>query len=859
MGTRYHCQNQRRLQLLRTQPGARGNYLNGIDYLEVSDQQKILEVRLLRDLPAVGFLGRENVTIEGSGLPKVIVETASSAGDRLTLRVQVPNNLSAGSKYALRLVESPDKLLQQQIADPTDLPPPPGFDPQLSQIQFAFGSEGNSEFDCRAPEAPAEPGEPPPAIDYLAKDYASFRQLILDHLSVILPQWQERSPADIGVMLVEILAHQADFLSYYQDAIATEAYLGTARKRISLRRHARLLDYRLHEGCNARTWVSIEVDAPQVVLPGLRQARKVKLPPVQFLTEVKGLSKVLRPQERVKFLKGIAAGAEVFELLEEGETTLYQACNEIQFYTWGDQQCQLPEGATRATLKDSGGQLGQYLTAGRVLILQEKLNPETGKVAGADLSRRHAVRLTKVIPKEDPLFAETQDGGQPQRVVEVEWPPEDALPFALCLSTVIDERPLSDVSIALGNVVLVDHGRTVPATALPPRTADTTNQDGRILDEEKWNQVPESQPYRPHLQRPFLTQQGQVRQGGQGRWVAFDPQKSAAAALHWEIRNARPSITLKEVNPLNNQEFDWTWQRDLLNSDRFAQDFVIETEDDGRAYLRFGDGVLGKRPEALNYLQVTYRIGNGAAGNIGAGAIAHIVTELDSIRQASNPLPASGGKNPESLEKARLRAAQAFRTPQRAVTEADYAKLATRDPEVQKAVATRRWTGSWYTIFLTVDRVGGRPIDRAFKQKLGALLEPLRLAGHDLEIEAPQFVPLDIALKVQVRGNYFRSAVKESLLKILGNGVLSDGSKGFFHPDNLSFAQPLYLSDLIATAMKVEGVRSVTVERFQRRQQPSPQALKTGKISLGPLEIATDNDPTVPDRGRLELKMEGGL
>ena len=70
-----------------------------------------------------------------------------------------------------------------------------------------------------------------------------------------MPAWQERSPADIGIALVELLAYAGDQLSYYQDAVATEAYLGTARRRVSVRRHARLLDYPMHDGCNARAWV----------------------------------------------------------------------------------------------------------------------------------------------------------------------------------------------------------------------------------------------------------------------------------------------------------------------------------------------------------------------------------------------------------------------------------------------------------------------------------------------------------------------------------------------------------------------------------------------------------------------------
>jgi hypothetical protein len=49
-----------------------------------------------------------------------------------------------------------------------------------------------------------------------------------------------------------MLAYAADQLSYYQDAVATEAYLGTARRRTSARRHARLVDYFMHDGANAR-------------------------------------------------------------------------------------------------------------------------------------------------------------------------------------------------------------------------------------------------------------------------------------------------------------------------------------------------------------------------------------------------------------------------------------------------------------------------------------------------------------------------------------------------------------------------------------------------------------------------------
>src|SRR5215471_14554395 len=76
-----------------------------------------------------------------------------------------------------------------------------------------------------------------------------------------MPGWQEKHVPDIGVMLTELLASVGDQISYQQDAVATEAYLGTARQRISLRRLGVLVDYAMHDGCNARAWVQLQVNA----------------------------------------------------------------------------------------------------------------------------------------------------------------------------------------------------------------------------------------------------------------------------------------------------------------------------------------------------------------------------------------------------------------------------------------------------------------------------------------------------------------------------------------------------------------------------------------------------------------------
>ena len=772
MATQYRCKNQQRLKDIIGKAG-----FNGIDYLEVSGDQKTLRIYCVNDLvlPYAGTAvitggvrvqgatlaeaspGGERVVIDG----ELRVTKVTAGGKVITVTVNQPGDFSA---YTLRLITSP-----------TNLRAPTGFDRQLSEVVFSFKVDCPSDFDC-APETicPPEP-LPEPEINYLAKDYASFRRLLLDRMSVIMPSWPERNPADVEVALVELLAYVGDHLSYFQDAAATEAYLGTARQRISVRRHARLLDYFMHDGCNARTWVCFDYagaldlvleEGAQLLTRGAVDAPRVA--PAD-------LDKVLREEK-----------PEAFETLHP--VTLQAARSEIKFYTWGDSDCCLPAGATQATLVKTPDLV---LAPGDVLIFEEVKSPTTGLPEDADPAHRHAVRLTEVdATVEDDLPA------TPVKLIEIAWAAEDALPFPLCLSAVTDQdEQITDVSVARGNVALVDHGlRVAPLEELDP--------------------VPDTGSYRPKLQQSPLTQQGQVRDPlNQDVLVVFDATASASAALRWDLRDVQPWIGLLDGS------VEWAPQRDLLSSDRFATEFVVEVEADGVATLRFGDNVLGQRPEPGARLQAKYRVGNGVAGNVGAGAIARVVSGNADIVRVWNPLPAVGGVDPEAMEQVRQFAPQAFRVQERAVTPADYVEVTQRRTDIQRAAATMRWTGSWYTAFVTVDRAGGLAVDDRFESDLRGYLNRYRLAGYDLEINGPIPVPLELALLICVKPDHFRSDVKQALLRAFSNRTLPDGRRGFFHPDNFTFGQPLYLSRIYEAVLAVDGVDSVEVQKFQRLGQ----------------------------------------
>jgi hypothetical protein len=121
------------------------------------------------------------------------------------------------------------------------------------------------------------------------------------------------------------------------------------------------------------------------------------------------------------------------------------------------------------------------------------------------------------------------------------------------------------------------------------------------------------------------------------------------------------------------------------------------------------------------------------------------------------------------------------------------------------------------------------------------------------------YVPLNIELRVQVLPRYLRGHVEAALLDLFSNRTRSDGSDGFFHPDNLSFGESVYLSKIVASAQRETGVESIQVKRFERLHEGRNREIETGVLVLGPMEIARlDNDPGQPSHGVLRLEMKGG-
>jgi hypothetical protein len=815
--------------------------LNGIDYVEVSatslNEQRFIHVFFLKAPPPAGLVNHPMLfRIEGGVRTRDIkVLQVTHVDEHLVVEVDQAGDFST---YTLVIKSA-------------------ALDPAYTEVEFSFKAGCPSRFDCRPRVAcPPEP-RVEPLIDYLAKDDASFRQALVDLIPALVPDWKERHEADLGIALVELLAYVGDKLSYYQDAVANEAYLETARQRISIRRHARLIDYRMHDGASARAFVHLVMDQDTSgVLPAGA---------VQVLTRIdKPLGQNMPPHPAVipgdLRDRALSTADVVFGTMTDVQ--LDWRLNETKIHTWGNKQCCVPRGTT--TLDLVGDLVGDPTTTpptppilrpGDLLLFEEIKSVRTGLEEDADPTHRQVVRLTKVEKTYDPLPSPPSPAVPLTRVT---WDRADALTFPLCVSVKLDNGTfVEDVSMARGNLVLADHGRTIQGEA---------------------HRGPQP-PIHPSLRRAhrFFLNEGPLS------FRIPPPKDNGVLAPARELLTTDPSQAEPEITRLKVASIPQDWDPPvphLLDSDPFACHFVVETDNDGRAQLRFGDGEYGMAPPdeeesepEKSEIEVTYRISLGTGGNVGADSLVHIVENeplppgtpdptptLCKIVAVRNPLPAWGGTDAEPIERVKQLAPAAFHAEQlRAVIEEDYARAAEKHPEVSRAAATFRWTGSWHTVFVTIDPKGRADVPPELEQRMRAWVTRFTQAGYDLEIDPPIFVPLEIEIEVCVALNHFRGDVEQTLLAELGNRISPDGRRGFFHPDNFTFGQPLYLSQLYAAVEAVEGVDSAVISIFRRFGKAPNNELEQGFILMNRLEIARlDNDPSFPENGVMRLNVLGG-
>ena len=867
---------------------------NGIDYVEIDPTDHAhLWIVFLRPVPAGGYgfpASPSGIAISG-GVRITGVEVVSAsvvAPDRLEVRV---DRAGDHSPYVLTLGH-------------------PLLDPPLSQVAISFTATCPTGVDCRTDDdCPPDPLDEP-SIDYLARDYSSFVRLLTDVASARHGSFTDGNAADLAETLLELFGYTGDQLAYFQDAAATEAYLDTARQRRSVRRHSRLVDYRVHEGRNAATWVALTVASDGILPQATPLLTRVGSP----LTAGGGVPGVLidpfwlQRDDPEQFERHPAlADAVVFETAHAQAVSPLN--NELQIHTWGNDDCALGRGAQDAWLFATKGLRAKLpvLADGDFLVFEEVRGTSgEGWPADADPDRRVVVRLEGVPEvtedalysanlgtEVDPVSGITQlalqrwTGGARLPLVHVRWRRADALAIPLCLSaTTTDGRQLRSISVARGNVVAADHGRTVGEHVGPV--------------------APGLSPVQLRLTRGPLTQEAPPVDGRRNNQDGRPT--SGRHDLLGAPGESVPAAAVRVTTATGGSGPVWTPVPDLLDSTPFDRHLVAEPggpvsgtdglatppiadADTGSAgpglslgagaILRFGDQTYGADPEAgldpatVDYHAI-YRVGVGPAGNVGRDTLVHVVgppavaPTWPQITAVRNPLAAIGGTAPESMAEARVAAPVAFAVDQlRAVTEHDYSDAVLDLASVRSAVATFRWTGSWLTVFVGVDPVDPRDLvplsdgrfalEPGLARQVAVRLDQFRQAGYDLELRPPVFVPLDVVVDVCVATGHFRTQVLEEVRRALGRTGRGERPAPFFDQSRWSFGQPLWLSSLYSAIEAVPGVDSVEVRRLRRLGQPDNGELALGELVVGPWEIVRcDDDPDFQEHGVLTVTGHGG-
>lgn len=277
----------------------------------------------------------------------------------------------------------------------------------------------------------------------------------------------------------------------------------------------------------------------------------------------------------------------------------------------------------------------------------------------------------------------------------------------------------------------------------------------------------------------------------------------------------------------------WTLQESLAFSRESQRDYVVEIDEEDRAVVVFGDSAFGAIPPAGATIRATYRTGGGLLGNVGANTIQTIVAapQLALIgAKVTNPSPATGGADRESIEHAALLAPAVFRSLRRAVTAEDYRALALRYKGVGKV---RAEATNWNTVTLYVAPEGGGQVSDVLEANLLAYFEDKRPLSTLIEIADVDYVPIYVTAQVGVTSYYSREAVAAQVQAAAGS-LLSF--------DNVDFAQPIYLSKFYEKIEALDGVDYVNITEFCR-DSPCPGAVEvSGKLTLSSNEI-----PVIPD------------
>ena len=243
------------------------------------------------------------------------------------------------------------------------------------------------------------------------------------------------------------------------------------------------------------------------------------------------------------------------------------------------------------------------------------------------------------------------------------------------------------------------------------------------------------------------------------------------------------------------------------------QVYMTRIADDRSVTITMGDGISGARlPTGLENVTATYRSGIGLAGLVGADRLSLLKTRPLGISQVTNPLPATGAADSETMAEARTSAPLTVRTLDRIVSLQDYEDFARAFAGIGKAQADLLRAGETQLVHITVGAIGGRPVlpDTPLYTNLVQAIDAARDPVQQVRVTSYELLAFNLEAKLLVDARYLSDRVMaQAKAALLQRFVF----------EKRQFGQGVTAAEAIATLQAVEGMIAVDLDALHRRDR----------------------------------------
>ncbi len=282
------------------------------------------------------------------------------------------------------------------------------------------------------------------------------------------------------------------------------------------------------------------------------------------------------------------------------------------------------------------------------------------------------------------------------------------------------------------------------------------------------------------------------------------------------------------VNGVEWQEAPW-----LAGEGPTQPVYTTSIDEQGNTIVQFGDGAENgaRLPSGQNNITATYRQGIGSAGNVGAGQITTLLTRPLGVQSVINPVAASGGGDPETIDAARRNVPTTTRALDRIVALEDVGDFARASASIAKAEAVWAWDGRRHVACVTVAAAGGAAVDPTSAQYRNLIDAMLAASDGTFPIVLCSYVPRTFTLGATLTAD-------PSLDADAVVAAAKDALGAAFGFDARNFMKPVFPSEIFAVLQAVPGVIAATIDTF-RLSDASAADLSAGP-TLPPAPLIAD-------------------